>query len=157
MNVDMGVDMIMHKDEDMHKHKHKHKVKSAPPRPISNLQSLSARGKPVADQTSSIRQCPPRFPHPAVEPASPGFCERALATGPDEKAADRKSSWPAFLSLQVAQQLTVDTRQNDARLQGGEKVLRHRPAGRWHLGDQHPDLLGSRMLAYPCPQLPYSV
>ena len=38
MNVDMGVDMIMHKDEDMHKHKHKHKVKSAPPRPISNLQ-----------------------------------------------------------------------------------------------------------------------
>jgi hypothetical protein len=53
-------------------------VKPAPPRPISNLQSLSAPGKAVADQTSSKRQrqCPPRFPHPAVEPASPGFCER---------------------------------------------------------------------------------
>jgi len=53
-------------------------VKPAPPRQISKLQSLSARGKAVADQTSSKRQrqCPPRFPHPAVEPASPGFCER---------------------------------------------------------------------------------
>jgi hypothetical protein len=114
--------------------------------PISNLSRLAARllltKPPPNASANALRDFPTQLLSQLLLASA-----SALATGPDEKAADRKSSWPAFLSLQVAQQLTVDTRQNDARLQGGEKVLRHRPAGRWHLGDQHPDLLGSGMLA----------
>jgi hypothetical protein len=44
----VGVDQ----DEDMEEQEDEDEVKSAPPRPISKLQSLSARGRAVADQTS---------------------------------------------------------------------------------------------------------
>lgn len=83
-------------------------VKSAAPRPISSLQSLSARGRAVADQTSPPihGQCPPRFPHQDVEPASPGFCERARwpRVGMKKPQTANLSGLPSSRSLQVAQQ-----------------------------------------------------
>jgi hypothetical protein len=63
------------KDEDMDVDK----VKSAPPRPISNLQSLSARGKPVADQTNALRDFPTQQ---LSQPASFSWLLRARARWP---------------------------------------------------------------------------
>jgi hypothetical protein len=55
------------------------KVKSAPPRPISSLQSLSAHGKPVADQTNALRDFPTQQ---LSQPASFSWLLRARARWP---------------------------------------------------------------------------
>jgi hypothetical protein len=75
--------------------------------PISNLSRLAARllltKPPPNASANALRDFPTQLLSQLLLASA-----SALATGPDEKAADRKSSWPAFLSLQVAQQLTVD-------------------------------------------------
>jgi hypothetical protein len=69
----VDVDQDEDEDEDMDK------VKSAPPRPISSLQSLSARGKPVADQTNALRDFPTQQ---LSQPASFSWLLRARARWP---------------------------------------------------------------------------
>lgn len=66
-------------NEDMEEDMDKDKVKSAPPRPISSLQSLSARGKPVADQTNALRDFPTQQ---LSQPASFSWLLRARARWP---------------------------------------------------------------------------